>query len=219
VVAVGGGNLITSSDPADKNDLNARYITENAYADPEPPSDFFGFGNTLKNLWWGAGGGQSILFPKPKWQKGITPGTTRSVPDIGLFVGGCFADDSQFVQPCADDVTHAVAAYNVTAPFPSGGFFQTIGTSVAAPEAAALLADSEDFSGSRKVPGSGRLGKVSPLLYALPGSFFHQDIPGYNGVVSFSGTHRWNVSYGLGSLFNQTPFTTSALTPQSPSNP
>lgn len=212
VVAVGGGNLITSSDPANPNDLNAQYITENAYADPEPPSDPFGLGNIVTKQFFGAGGGQSVLFEKPKWQKGTTPGTTRSVPDIGLFVGGCFLKNPGFVQPCADDVTHAVLLFN-------GRYYRVIGTSVSAPEAAGLLATIEDFAGSRTVPRAGRLGNVNPLLYALPASYFHKDIPGYNGVVFFSGTDRWNPSYGLGSLFNQTPFSASAGTPQTASNP
>ena len=38
VVAVGGGNLITSFDPAKPKDLSSKYVTENAYADPESPA-------------------------------------------------------------------------------------------------------------------------------------------------------------------------------------
>jgi subtilase family serine protease len=214
VVAVGGGNLITSSNPDNSKDLNSRYITENAFADRVIPQDLYRVGNTVRNIWWGAGGGQSVVFAKPAWQKGKTPGTTRSVPDIGLFVGGCFPPPATiFVQPCPDDVTHAIVTF-------AGNPFLGIGTSIAAPEAAGLLATIEDSLGSGKVAGSGRLGNVNPLLYGgLPAAFYHEAIPGYNGVVRFSGKHVWNPSYGLGSLFNQTPFTTSALTPQTPSNP
>lgn len=212
VVAVGGGNLITSSDPARSSDLNAGYFAENAYADPEPPADPYFRGSTVKNLWWGAGGGQSAVFPKPRWQQGITPGSTRSVPDIGMFVGGCLAGQLDFVQPCADDVTHARLIFD-------GSAYSVIGTSVAAPQAAGLFATVEDYEGSRRRPGAGRLGNVNPLLYRSPASYFHKDIPGYNGVVSFSGGQRWNPSYGLGSLFNISPFRGSAGTPQTATNP
>lgn len=212
VVAVGGGNLITSSNPSNPKDLNATYITENAYADPEPASDPYGVGNTLTKQFWGAGGGQSSVFAKPNWQKGLTPGTSRSLPDIGLFVGGCFANDPGFVQPCADDVTHAVLLFD-------GAAYQVIGTSVAAPQAAGLIALYEDAVGSRNNPGSGRLGNVNPLLYHLPPGYFHKNIAGYNGVVAFKSGLNWNPSYGLGSLFNQTPFGVSAGTPQTLTNP
>jgi hypothetical protein len=39
--------------------------------DPPQPQPFFG----------GAGGGQSVFFPKPSWQKGL-PGTGRQTPDV-----------------------------------------------------------------------------------------------------------------------------------------
>ena len=212
VVAVGGGNLITASDPDNPKDLNSAYITENAYADAEPPADIFMLGNNVKNRWWGAGGGQSAVWGKPSWQTGLTPGISRSVPDVGLFVGGCFPNDPRFVQPCADDVSHAT--------FELGGkLLGVIGTSVAAPEAAGLLATVEDYQGSGKVPGSGRLGNVNALLYHEPAAYFHQSIPGFNGVIAFKGDHTWNPSYGLGSLFNHSPFSASAGIPQTPTNP
>jgi subtilase family serine protease len=38
----------------------------------DPPATFFNFGG---------GGGESVYFPKPSWQKGV-PGTGRAVPDV-----------------------------------------------------------------------------------------------------------------------------------------
>ena len=217
VISVGGGNLITSYDPSNAKDLNSTYITENAYGDPETPSDRFGFGNTLTNNYWGAGTGQSVVFSKPTWQRGITPGTTRSVPDVGGFVGGCFDGDPLFVQPCHNDVSHALTTL-------SGTTYEVIGTSVAAPQFAALLADVEQLYGSGSKPGAGRLGNVNPTLYGAATSYYHDGIPGFDGIQSFGGQSgaKWLPSYGLGSLYNQQlgyyPGTTAGV-PQTPSNP
>jgi subtilase family serine protease len=216
VVAVGGGNLITSADPANPKDLNSTYVSENANADPEPAADDYGFGNTLTNNYWGAGTGQSSIWGKPAWQHGITRGVTRSVPDVGLFVGGCLPNDPAFVQPCAPDVSHALMIY-------AGVAHQVIGTSVAAPEFAGLLADLEQLAGSGTVPGSGRLGNVGPSLYADTASAFHKGIPGFDGVGSFGGGHghdKWIPAYGLGSVFNAIPYLGPAAgTPQTATNP
>ncbi len=216
VVAVGGGNLITSYDPAKTKDLTSTYVTENAYADPETPSDPFLNGNTITNNYWGAGTGQSAVWKKPSWQRGLTPGTTRSVPDVGLFVGGCFPDDPMFVQPCHDDVSHAIAYF-------AGSVYEVIGTSVAAPQFAALLADLEQVSGSGSKPAAGRLGNVNPTLYRYPSSIFHKDIPGFDGISTFGGdgtSHKWLPSYGLGSVFNKIPYPgLESGVPQTKTNP
>lgn len=200
VVAVGNGNLITSYDPANKKDLTSKYVTENAYADPETPGDNYGFGNTITNNYWGAGTGQSVVFKKPSRQRGITPGSTRSVPDVGLFVGGCFDGDPGFVQPCQQDVSHAITDF-------AGSEYEVIGTSVAAPQFAALLADLEQLSGSGATPGAGRLGNVNPTLYRYESRIFHKSIPGFDGIETFGGsTRKWSPSYGLGSVFNKVPY-------------
>jgi len=221
VVAVGGGNLITSADSANPKDLNSTYVSENANADPEPAGDDYGVGNTITNNYWGAGTGQSVIWGKPAWQHGITRGVTRSVPDVGLFVGGCFSDDPGFVQPCAKDVSHAVLLY--TAPGAPPAAYQVIGTSVAAPEFAGLLADLEQLAGSGTVPGSGRLGNVSPALYADANSAFHKGIPGFDGIGKFGGGNghdKWIPAYGLGSVFNTVEYPgPPAGTPQTATNP
>ena len=46
-------------------------INDNGVLDPPVPQPFFG----------GSGGGESVFFPKPSWQKDL-PGTGRQVPDV-----------------------------------------------------------------------------------------------------------------------------------------
>ena len=215
VVAVGGGNLITTADPTSKKDLNSAYTAESAYADPEPAGDPYGEGNTLTNNYFGAGTGQSVVFAKPAWQKSITPGRGRSTPDVGLLVGGCFTDDPGFVQPCSSQSTHGVLELG-------GKEYEVIGTSVAAPEFAALVANIEQVLGSGTTPGAGRLGNMNPMLYSYEAALFHKGIPGFDGVHRFAGggTAVWQPSYGLGSLFNTVTYQGPAAgIPQTATNP
>ncbi|HEY4114223.1 MAG TPA: protease pro-enzyme activation domain-containing protein, partial [Rhizomicrobium sp.] len=86
VTAVGGTNLVTTSDGT----LNSAYVSENAWDDPEIPYDPYGVGVDVKGGEWGAGSGYSALWPAPDYQSLVNTGSKmRAVPDIGMQVGGC----------------------------------------------------------------------------------------------------------------------------------
>jgi len=72
--AVGGTSILNN--PYGKNDVAAGWGNNVAYINEGgpliPPFSFFNFG---------AGGGESLFFPKPSWQKSL-PGTGRQVPDV-----------------------------------------------------------------------------------------------------------------------------------------
>lgn len=122
------------------------------------------------------GGGISVVFPRPDWQKGFglpknrTRGVTfkgRGVPDVA---GN------------ADPMT----GYRITV----AGQPQRIGgTSAVAPLWAGLIA--------RMNQGLGRnLGFVNPLLYSLGGKGFVQVSEGNNGA--YAAGRGWNACTGLG---------------------
>jgi subtilase family serine protease len=48
------------------------FVELNAAGVVDPPYPYF---------WGGSGGGESVYFPKPSWQKAL-PGTGREVPDV-----------------------------------------------------------------------------------------------------------------------------------------
>ena len=218
VTAVGGTNLVTSSIA---NSLQSTYVAENAFGDPLIPYDPFGVGNTASGGYWGSGGGASVVFQKPFYQFFVNTGSSmRSIPDISMQMGGCPLGiaakcGSMFTPPFPE-------SFVVTAV--GGNFFGLIGTSVAAPEFAGLLALERQNLGTR-------LGNVNFQIYAQAGvqSFFsfvpdfHQKIPGFNGLFSSSGSGGYNMVVGngtpLGKNFIFAPFLPSAGNPQTPSNP
>ena len=96
VTAVGGGNLLTTTPPSPQttpSTLTSWYVSENADSDTEIPYDIYGFGKTVAGGRWGAGGGQSVVFPMPAYQVWVNffgnNVTGRIVPDVGMQVGGC----------------------------------------------------------------------------------------------------------------------------------
>ncbi len=150
VVAVGGGNLITSFDPLS---TASTYVGENGLGDPEVPHDPYGFGHQVSGGYWGAGGGISQVFGKPAYQVGTPTGpiTKRTLPDVGMIVGGCPGGLS--VTPCG---TNGPRSYVIT--YVNGRRYGLIGTSVSAPEFAGALA--------LYVGQNGRLGNANTYLYA-----------------------------------------------------
>jgi len=58
VTGVGGTKLETTYKPPC---LESKYISENAFGDPEVPYDPFGVGNLVSGGYWGSGGGKSII--------------------------------------------------------------------------------------------------------------------------------------------------------------
>jgi subtilase family serine protease len=226
VTAVGGGNLITTYK---SGSLNSAYVRESAYADPEVPYDVFGVGENVSGGVWGAGGGISRLYKKPLYQFLANTGSfsQRTLPDIGMQVGGC---PSEISASCGADDSAAVVAYGVNY---GGDFYGVIGTSVSSPEFVGALALYEQQLGKHH-----RQGNVNYFLYAqgalqtLTGGvnapsflqFFHRNIPGFDGYYSAGKpSYNYDYIYGLGSpdvrkLFGLQEFPAAGV-PQTRSNP
>ncbi len=109
----------------------------------------------------GSGGGESILIPKPNWQKNLgIPGANRQQPDISAV---------------ADPYTGAI--------FVSGGYVSVIGgTSLASPVFSAIWALADQKAGVS-------LGQAAPLLASLPkGSGAIKDIVPVGSPTNVAGT-------------------------------
>ena len=212
VTAVGGTNLTTTYNPPS---LESKYVSENAYGDPLIPFDPYGTGNLVAGGYWGSGGGKSIVFAKPSYQFLVdTKSGTRSIPDVSLQMGGC---PSGILQgECPPDRS---AVVEVLAGEPVG----VIGTSVSAPDFAGLLALKVQHLG-------GRLGNENYEIYSMaaqqqngesPYTFFHQNIPGFNGF--YDADCGYNLVTGNGTVYGRNfilaPNVPAAGNPQTPSNP
>jgi subtilase family serine protease len=230
VTAVGGGNLVTAATPG----LNSAYVRESAFGDPQAPYDIYGFGQNVSGGYWGAGGGVSAIFARPPYQALVNTGSPRwrTVPDVGMQVGGLgFSQDFACeALSCSPDDSSVLTAYGVGL---GGGFYYTIGTSVASPEFVGALALFEQKFGKHH-----RLGNVNYYLYVAgaiqtftgganaPSAFqyFHRNIPGYDGHWNGNQPNQnYNYIYGNGSpdvrkLFGLTAHPAAGL-PQTPSNP
>ena len=112
----------------------------------------------LVGFLYGAGGGQSAVFPKPAYQAGITPGTTRSVPDVGMD---------------ADPTTGMLVGQTQLFPRHSirYGEYRIGGTSLASPLFAGMTAIALQGSGH----GGGLL---NPVIYSHAGAFTDVTGPG-----------------------------------------
>lgn len=226
VTAVGGGNLVTTSSATS---LKSAYVRESAYNDPELPYDPYGLGVDVSGGAWGAGGGVSVVFRKPLYQVFAKTGSAhwRTIPDVGMHVGGCPGGTIS----CNADDSSVVTAYGVGI---GGDFIALIGTSVSSPEFAGALALYEQQLGKH----NHRVGNANYLLYAagalqtLAGGvnapsfaqFFHRNNPGYNGQYydSFP-SYNYNYVYGNGSpdvrkLFGMTGYPAAGV-PQTAGNP
>ncbi len=226
VTAVGGGNVVTTSAPPS---LNSKYVKENAYSDPEIPYDIYGLGTKVSGGSWGAGGGPSTLFASPAYQQFTNTGSTmRTLPDIGMQVGGCPSGLSKL--PCNGGDTAKNGAGNTDRSYViialGGKFYGVIGTSVSSPEFASVVA--------LLVEQKGRQGNLNNYIYNLAtkqavlggaaNTAYHQGIPGYNGVVrNTKPGGYYNYTYGVGSPFVYRfvglPNANVAGLPQTPSNP
>ncbi len=219
VTAVGGTNLITTTPPSPQPSpaiLTSKYKSESEYGDPEIPYDPYGYGTNVKGGYWGSGSGVSVVFPLPAYQAshGLTV-SGRSVPDVSMQMGGCPSGIS--VLPCQAGDSASILEFG-------GGLYGVIGTSASSPEFAGLLALEVAY-------GKSRLGNVNPELYALatandalPYHFFHDGIPGYNGVVTVpAGVPGYSQITGLGTPYAENMIGAAnfapAREPQTPSNP
>lgn len=214
VTAVGGTNLVTSYSSTNKD---SRYVRENADFDPLQPYDPYGVGNLASGGVWQGGGGPSVVFAQPPYQRWARTGfNMRTVPDISFHMGGC---PEIAVQPCAADRSAVIAAFDYA---DLGGYIGLVGTSAGSPAVAGIVALAEENLRTR-------LGNVNYFIYqeaaAQPFSpAFHQGIPGDDGLF-FSpwGLPGYNLVTGNGTPFVQrlilAPFVPAAGTPQTPSNP
>ena len=227
VTAVGGGNLVTTTSTTS---LDSTYVRESAFADPDVPYDIYGLGTNVSGGVWGAGGGVSSIFRKPAYQLLANTGSSRwrTLPDVGMQVGGCPLD---LAASCGADDSAAVVAYGVNE---GGGFYGVIGTSVSSPEFVGALALYEQQLGKK----NHRMGNANVYLYAagalqsLAGGthapaalqFFHRGIPGFDGLYNGSSpSANYDYIYGNGSpdvrkLFGLTRYPAAGV-PQTATNP
>ena len=209
VVGVGGTNLVTT---LSTNNLNSKYISENAFGDPVQGD--IEYGTPATGLEWGSGGGDSIFFKKPDYQKLLKTGSkVRAVPDVSLHMGGC---PQGSVLPCGPQRSSDIVAI-------AGALYGVIGTSASAPDFAGLLA--------LKIQRTkGRLGNENEDIYTLAAEqkashstdqYFRTDIPGENNGYIAGGDYSRVLGVGtvVGKTFVLRPNAASAGTPQTPSNP
>ncbi len=210
VTAVGGTNLVTGTSPSAP--LSSPYVSENADGDPLT-NDIF-YGTPATGAVWGSGGGDSIYFKKPAFQKLSATGSKfRTVPDVSLHMGGCPGGS---VRPCGPDRSFDYLVWNNL-------YYRVIGTSASAPDFAGLLALKIQRDQSRQ-------GNVNYTLYAdsaeqtlgIVSRIFRKNVPGYNGY--YSTKPGYDRVTGLGTIrglnFLQAPAGTPvAGVPQTPSNP
>ncbi len=235
VTAVGGTNLVTSY-PVSYNGNRktpepSTYVGENGYGDPEIPYDPYGLGLNVSGGYWGAGGGVSQIFAKPPYQSLVNTGSNvaRTVPDVGMQVGGCPGGISL---SCGAQDSYVEV-------WIGGKTYGLIGTSVAAPEFAGAVAVA--LQSARAVAGpqyaGARFGNLNPYLYSQgatqiaagganappPLQFYHMNISGYDGYYSTSPSTGYNYITGNGTpdvrlLFGMAAYL-PAGNPQTPSNP
>ena len=214
VTGTGGTNLETTYNPPS---LESKYIAENAYGNALAPYDPYGLGIDVPGGYFGSGGGVSVVFAKPLYQYLVNTGASmRTVPDVSMQMGSCPAG-VPLETACSPASSAAIVAFD-------GGFYGVIGTSIAAPDIAGLLALEDQNLRTR-------IGNANYLIYAVAAGqeiglykAFHQGIAGYNGYyTSKAGVPGYTKVLGngtvIGTSFILAPLAAQAGTPETPSNP
>jgi subtilase family serine protease len=208
VTGVGGTNLVTSFK---EGSLKSTYVSENA--DPDPVVGDPDYGTNATGAIWASGGGPSIVYKKPVYQKLVTTGDKmRTVPDLALHMGGC---PGIAVQPCGPDRSFDWVGID-------NGFFGFVGTSASSPDIAGLMALKIQFLGSRLGNENFEIYAMSAAQAAGGPTVFRQDIPGSNGEFKTK-KKGYNEVLGNGTVFG-TAFLGNANmkaagNPQTPTNP
>jgi subtilase family serine protease len=154
--AVGGTSILNNVGTSDFETLgwgtSTVLLNESGVLDPPQPQPFFG----------GSGGGESVFFPKPSWQKAL-PGTGRQTPDV-----------SALADPYTG-VPIVVTENGVQGLEPGWG-----GTSLACPIFTAFWAIADQKAGHA-------LGQAAPLIAGLqPGDLL--DVVPHSSLTNPSGT-------------------------------
>ena len=220
VTSVGGTNLVTA---ATIGGSGSTYVRENAWSDPELAFDPFGVGVNVSGGLWGSGGGVSTLYAQPSYQTLVSTGSLsfRTVPDIAIEMGGCpdVAQGSCNGGGTGIDGWGNAERSSLNVVF-DGQMDSVVGTSAAAPEMASAVA--------LLVETQGRQGNLNLYLYMLArrqasggATYFHQSIPGFNGIASSKGTYNLMTGNGtpdVAALIGMSNVVRAGA-PQSASNP
>jgi subtilase family serine protease len=118
--------------------------------------------------WSGSGGGNSQYVPEPSYQRGVQSSGKRSNPDV--------AYDA--------NPNTGVYVYFTTPSTNAGGWYAFGGTSIGAPQWAALIAVADQ---GRALAGKGSLSGAQALVYTLPAADFHDITSGSNGFSARAG--------------------------------
>jgi subtilase family serine protease len=224
VTAVGGTNLVTTFDAKNPKDLNSAYVSENADDDPLD-SDIF-FGSSASGAVWGSGGGISLQYAKPAYQKLVSQSNLpkaakkfRTIPDLSLQMGGCpggtlFFDLHGECPPDRSFVWEIIG----------GNQEGVIGTSASSPEFVGLLALKIQNTGARLGNENFEIYSLAAAQAAGSGNTVYRDrIEGNNGVYKSTLKGGYNMVIGNGTViggdFVQGPGLPVAGKPQTPTNP
>jgi subtilase family serine protease len=176
VTGVGGTNLVTDFT---KGSNDSTYVSEFELPDPE------------KGELWASGGGVSIFWPKPSFQKLVTTPSSkaRTVPDLALHMGGCPGDATS---KCAGTRSADIEAIG-------GKLFGVIGTSASSPDIVGM------FALAAKLVKGHRLGWMNPSLYEAAAYqakhpttiiFRHAAITGNNGTYNVKAPYDMVIGNG-----------------------
>jgi subtilase family serine protease len=211
LMAVNGMSFFAASGDDGSSDCHRQGVNSIAVDDPAGQPYATGVGGTQltntsphhENVWGGhgvnrgaGGGGVSVLFRKPSWQKG--PGVIRSGLSKKTKCGGktFYCREVPDIAFNADPHT----GYIIN----DGGWDIVGGTSAAAPLMAAFTADANTFSLGN---GGMRMGFANPFLYhqaTIDPAMFNDVTTGSNNLVStvrnYKAAPRYDMASGWGSI-------------------
>jgi subtilase family serine protease len=206
LLAVNGISFFAASGDDGSSDCHPFNFNSIAVDDPAGQPYATGVGGTQltstgplhENVWGGhgvkrgaGGGGVSVLFRKPPWQKG--PGVIRSGLSSTKRCGGktFYCREVPDIAFNADPQT----GYIIN----DGGWDIVGGTSAAAPLMAAFTADANEFSLAN---GGMRMGFANPFLYhqaTADPAMFHDVTTGSNNLVSTVKNYKAATGYDMAS--------------------